>query len=117
MTNTLVSIALLSPPPASDACKGLVTFGYNWGRAFIVASFLFAVVGTAAGIFVALWKAWKGSGGGANLAADPDAWAKFLDALKGVLQALAALPAWIAIYLAGLALLWIAGHHSGMCPV
>ena len=116
MTNALASIVLLSPPPAANACKDLLTFGYDWGRAFIIASFLFAVIGTAAGIFLALWKAWKGSGGSEKLSADQEAWAKFLDALKGVLQALAALPAWIAIYLAGLALLWIAGHPASICP-
>jgi hypothetical protein len=112
MTNALVSI-VFQTPPVPDQCKELVTFGFNWGRAFMVASFFFAVVGTLLTLAITLIKAWKPDQ--PKLGADPDAWAKFLDSLKGVLEALAALPAWIAIYLAGLALLWIAGHHSGIC--
>jgi hypothetical protein len=113
MTNALVSIALLAPP-VPDHCKELATFAFNWGRAFIVASFVFAVVGTLLTLIITLIKAWHPDK--PKLGADPDAWAKFLDSLKGVLEALAALPAWIAIYLAGLTLLWIAGHPSGICP-
>ena len=115
MTNAFVSIALLSPPSTGDACKELVAFGYEWGGWFIVASFWFAVIGTAVTIILGVVKAWQ-PGGSTRTVPDPGAWAKFLEALKGVLEALAALPAWIAIYLAGLALLWIAGHHSGICP-
>jgi hypothetical protein len=99
-----------------DTCGDLVAFGYKWGGAFIIASFWFAVNGTAATNVMAVYKAFKTPSGGGKGSGDPGNWAKFLDALKGVLEALAALPAWIAIYLAGLALLWIAGHHAGICP-
>jgi hypothetical protein len=38
-----------------------------------------------------------------------------LDPLKGVLEALAKLPGWVTIFLAGLALLWISGGPPGWC--
>ena len=115
MTNALLSITLL-PPSASDACKDLVTFGLHWGGRFIIASFVFAVLGTLLSIIVGAVKAWKGPTDPAKPRSDDTGWTKFLDALKGVLEALAALPAWIAIYLAGIALLWIAGHPASICP-
>lgn len=40
---------------------------------------------------------------------------KLLDALKGLLETLKGLPAWIGIFLAGLALLWIAGREPEGC--
>jgi heme exporter protein D len=40
---------------------------------------------------------------------------KLLEALKGVLEALKGLPAWIAVFLAGLALLWIAARQPEAC--
>ena len=43
------------------------------------------------------------------------AWDKVLDSLKGVLEALAKLPHWVAIFLAGLALLWMAGQRPAVC--
>jgi hypothetical protein len=40
---------------------------------------------------------------------------KLLEALKALLETLKGLPAWIAIFLAGLALLWIAGQKPEIC--
>lgn len=48
----------------------------------------------------------------AAAAVDP---VELLEALKGLLEALKGLPAWIAIFLAGLALLWIAGEKPEAC--
>ncbi|MGH6730027.1 MAG: hypothetical protein ACREBK_07720 [Sphingomicrobium sp.] len=51
-----------------------------------------------------------------TMANDPDAWAKVLEALTKLLLALKDLPAWIAIFLAGLALLWSLGGIPRVCP-
>src|SRR5688572_23240575 len=40
---------------------------------------------------------------------------KALEALKGVLEAIKGLPAWIPIFLAGLALVWLAGQRPEAC--
>jgi hypothetical protein len=40
---------------------------------------------------------------------------KLLEALKGLLEALKGLPAWISVFLAGLALLWVAGTAPELC--
>ena len=118
MTSTIASVILAATPPApTGPCHDLVVFGYKWGGWFIVASFWFAVFGTALTMLITVVKAWKGPTDPAKPRNDPGGgWTKFLEALKGVLETLATLPAWIAIYLAGLALLWIAGRHSGLCP-
>jgi hypothetical protein len=47
--------------------------------------------------------------------ADADSWARFLEALAKLLETLTKLPAWVAIFLAGLALLWIAGQQPEGC--
>ena len=41
---------------------------------------------------------------------------KFLEALKGFLQALKDLPTWIALFGAGVALVFVAGVKPGVCP-
>ena len=40
---------------------------------------------------------------------------KALEAFKGVLEAIKGLPAWIPIFLAGLALVWLAGQRPEAC--
>ena len=41
---------------------------------------------------------------------------KFIDALKALVEALTKAPAWIAMFLAGVALLWIANQaYTGIC--
>ena len=40
---------------------------------------------------------------------------ELLEALKGVLEAIKGLPAWIAVFLAGLALLWLASEQPEAC--
>jgi hypothetical protein len=46
---------------------------------------------------------------------DLDAWAKFVEALGKLLATLKDLPAWIAIFLAGLALLWTSATVAHLC--
>jgi hypothetical protein len=40
---------------------------------------------------------------------------KLIDAVKGLLETLKGLPAWVALFLAGLALLWVAAVESQTC--
>ena len=49
-------------------------------------------------------------------ATDAEGAAKVLEALKGVLLALKGLPAWISLFLAGLALVWTAAAAPKLCP-
>ncbi|HEV2746272.1 MAG TPA: hypothetical protein VGW34_03115 [Allosphingosinicella sp.] len=41
---------------------------------------------------------------------------KLIEAVRALLETLKGLPAWVAIFLAGLALLWIAGEQPDACP-
>jgi hypothetical protein len=49
---------------------------------------------------------------GTTASVDP---VRLLDALKGLLETLKGLPAWVAIFLAGLVLLWMAMQRPEMC--
>lgn len=53
--------------------------------------------------------------GNSGMTADPEAWAKLVDAFRGLLESLTKLPAWVAIFLAGIALLWIVGEYPQLC--
>ena len=94
-----------------DYCKAIAGFAYDWGRPFVIAAFFLAIAETIAVLVIRFIQARKKDS--ATLIAEGDT--KFLEALKGVLVALAGLPAWVTIYLAGLALLWIA-MRAGTCP-
>lgn len=84
------------------------TFALGWGKWFIRLSFLGATIALVAPFVVAAIEAIKKKKSGERaFSAITDA-STFLEALKGVLEALSKLPAWIAIYLAGYALLWLA---------
>lgn len=53
--------------------------------------------------------------GHAGMVANPEAWAKLVDAFRGLLEGLTKLPAWVAIFLAGMALLWLVGEYPQLC--
>ena len=82
---------------------------------FLWVSLAFAIAETALTLLVKWMAARHPPPHPAKIQADPDAWTKFLDALTKLLLALKDLPAWIAIFLAGLALLWIGGHQPPVC--
>ena len=111
MQNEINTIAALSPDVVT-LCERLAESAFFWGRAFIILSLAAAAVQGLVIVALAVLR-WDGQGDTRSLT-DP---VKLLDALKGVLQALAALPAWVAIYLAGLALLWIALEAPKKCDV
>lgn len=101
-------------------CSDYSEFALGLAKWFLIISLVVAVVETA----IALWAKFESArksdaaarGVTASAGADPAAWAKLLEALKGVLETLKGLPAWIAIFLAGLALLWIAARRPEACP-
>jgi hypothetical protein len=82
---------------------------------FLWAALLFAIAETTLSLWVKWMAARHSPPPPSRTAADPDAWAKFLDALTKLLLALKDLPAWIAILLGGLALLWSAGSVPHVC--
>ena len=98
------------PPETVAFCTRHAEFAFKLGRWFVYLALAIAVVETLAAIALAFMKPSTGPA-----ARDAGAAAKLLDALKGVLEALVKLPRWVAIFLAGLALLWIAGERPGLC--
>ena len=100
------------PPKVLTLCDNIAKFAYDWGSAFIIVS-LFVAVGLA--IVEGIVRLRKPAGD-AGIAADADGLTKTLDALKGVLEALAKLPVWVAMFLAGFALLWLALEAPNKCP-
>ena len=53
--------------------------------------------------------------GNEGMIGNPEDWAKLVDAFKGLLEGLTKLPAWVAIFLAGMALLWLVGEYPQLC--
>jgi hypothetical protein len=100
----IIDMAATDPAVSAE----LARFALDWGKAFVVLSFVAALVGLVLAAIAAV----KAPKDGANVVADSAAAAAFLAALKGVLEALVKLPGWVAIFLAGCALLWFAGHPS-----
>lgn len=102
-------------------CSDYSELALDLARWFLIIALVVAVVET----LIALWAKFESARNSDAAArrvttaaanADPAAWAKLLEALKGVLETLKGLPAWIAIFLAGLALLWIAAKRPETCP-
>lgn len=94
---------------AAAWCATYADFSLTLAYAFLILAFLVALVETTLALWVKLQAARKGPDvteaavADRKLAVDP---VKLLEALKGLLEALKGLPAWVAIFLAGLALLW-----------
>ncbi|HET9638677.1 MAG TPA: hypothetical protein VFP12_05685 [Allosphingosinicella sp.] len=113
--NTISNAAAI-PPEVAAWCANYAGFTLTLAKAFLVLALLVALVETALALWTKLQAVRKAPAVAerslAESAVDP---VKLLDALKGVLEALKGLPAWIAIFLAGLALLWIAGQEPKAC--
>ena len=92
-----------------EFCQNLAEFAFRLGRLFIWVALLAAVAHVIVQSIVAL------RGGETKAPAQLTGIDKVLEALKGVLEALAKLPHWVAIFLAGLALLWMAGQRPEAC--
>jgi hypothetical protein len=83
---------------------------------FLWAALIFAGIETAVTLRIK-WETWKRTPHPQSdrVTADPGDWAKLLEALTKLLLALKDLPAWVAIFLAGLALLWSSTSVSHLC--
>ena len=80
-------------------------FALGWGKAFIRLSFAGALLSLA----VIAYDAFKPRKDDRR-DRGADSTSAILTALAAVLEALGKLPAWVAIYLAGFALLWLSGQ-------
>jgi hypothetical protein len=91
-----------------QVCKDLAQTLVFLAEAFLWAALIVALLGAIADIAVKLWALLHkpASSDKANLVADPGA---FITALKGLIDSLANAPAWIAMFLGGVALIWAAG--------
>ena len=83
---------------------------------FLWVALITAAIETAMTLWIK-WETWKKppSLKSDRVIANPGDWAKLLEALTKLLQALKDLPAWVAIFLAALALLWSTTSVSGLC--
>jgi len=117
--SNMSNAAAAVPPETAAWCENFSGFALALAQAFLILALIVALVETAIGLWAKLQAARKApdavkaAEGQEALAVDP---VKLLEALKAVLEALKGLPAWIAIFLAGLALLWMTGQKPELCP-
>lgn len=118
--NNMANAAAVIPPEAAAWCDNFAGFALTLAQAFLILALFVALVETAIG----LWAKWQAArkapvvvkeGAISPLTAAETV--KVLEAVKAILEALKGLPAWIAIFLAGLALLWMAGQKPELCTL
>lgn len=118
MSNTISNLAVDQGfRAAASWCQKQLELGQDLASYFLYLALLVALVETGL-ILYAKYVGLKNGQPISNLEAltvDPGALAKLIEALKGLLETLKGLPAWVAIFLAGLALLWIAGQRPEAC--
>jgi len=111
MTQPSSAIATVTSDLAA-ACGGAAELALTLSKGFLILAIVVAVLETGLALWAKLQAARRGPVVADSAlesivpAVDP---VKLLDALKGLLQTLKALPAWIAIFLAGVLLFWVAG--------
>jgi hypothetical protein len=95
---------------------GLCTTAGNFAGIFLLLAAIAALVETAL-LLVAKWRALKKAPDvqASLTASETEGLAKVLAALKDLLLALKDLPAWIALFLAALALVWTASAAPHLC--
>jgi hypothetical protein len=96
---------------------GLCTTVGNFAWIFLLLAAIAALFETAL-LVIAKWGALKkapAAPADVAAAADMDGLAKVLAAIKDMLLALKELPAWFALFLAGLALVWTASAAPHLC--
>jgi len=110
--NAIANVSAEVPSKVLTLCDNIADFAYDWGSWFIIVSLLVAVGLAVVEGIVRL----RPPTGTAKAIGDADGLPKLLEALKGVLEALAKLPVWVAMFLAGFALLWLALEAPKKCP-
>jgi len=115
-TANAAAIAAPVPPPVATWCADYAGFALFLAEAFLVLALAVAVVETALALWAKLVVLRQGPAtarvAAKAAAVDP---IKLVDALKGLLETLKGMPAWVTIFLAGLALLWMAGQTPEIC--
>lgn len=107
MTNQVGPIPVLSPEILKQ-CESVAQVALTWGKYFIILAFFAALA-----LIITEMIARLRQPASTRVDALPDK--DWLDALKGVLEAVANLPTWVAIFLAGLALLWLGREPAEHC--
>lgn len=97
-------------------CADYGNFALDLAKWFLILALAVALIETA----LLLWGKIKAllakpQDAGADKIADSVDPVTLIKALKDLLETLKGLPAWVAIFLAGLALLWIAGEQPAAC--
>lgn len=111
--NTLTNVSGAVTCGTAAACVNYADFALALAKAFLILAFLVALLETGLALWGKLEAARKGPEVARNGIAAPDVDpVKFLEALKALLEILKGLPAWIALFLAGIALLWFAGGNA-----
>ena len=119
--NASASTIATTSSDLAAACGDAAGLALTLAQGFLILALVVAVLETALALWAKYQAARKGPVVADNAleaivpAVDP---IKLLDALKGLLDTLKALPAWIAIFLAGVLLLWVAGRlaSDGCAP-
>lgn len=115
MTNAVTNAAAGFERQLAGFCADYATLSFDLAWWFLVGALLAAAVETGVALWSKLVAARSAPRADPSRATDADSVAKLLEALKGLLEALTKLPAWVAIFLAGLALLWMAGQRPEIC--
>jgi hypothetical protein len=107
-------------PAIGEWCDTYGAHALILAKVFIALALILALVETVITLWAKIEAARQGPASAATPAAKGLAAAnvdpvKLIEALKNLLESLKALPAWIAIFLAGLALWWIAGQQPEAC--
>jgi hypothetical protein len=95
---------------------GLCNTVTGFASLFIVIAFVVALVETGFALWAKLQALRSAGKTERQIAGGGEALGPVLEALAKVLAALKDLPAWVAIFLAGLALAWTAISAPGLCP-
>ena len=98
-----------------EFCNRSAELAANLAPLFLLLSFLVAVIETGLALWAKYLKLKQPVPSLTELTGDLDKLAKLIEALKGLLVALKDLPAWIALFLAGLALVWTSGQLANLC--
>jgi len=116
--NAVTANAVSALSPEVEWCDRYRELGLSFAHWFLLLALLLAIVEGVAVAWAKIQAARQAPAapraGGPEAVSAADA-ASFLDALKGLLEALKGLPAWFAVFLAGAALYWLSSVQPDAC--